>query len=243
MPKERGKEKGEKTEIERGITYREEDVLLRREIGKEVGREFKGYEVVEELDLKGAEADYYLLRKEDNLYFLKLYRKGYKPKDVEKIVELSRKFPEHIVKIEEYGEYEGRLYEIQEYVKYSNLKDFVRKYGIEGERFREVVKEMVECLSVLHRNGVIHRDIKPQNILVREKEPLDLILTDFGISSIMEEDVSKVLTGLKGTFLYSAPEVFSGYFGKESDYWSLGIVLLEVIYGKHPYIEVPNEVY
>ncbi len=86
----------------------------------------------------------------------------------------------------------------------------------------------------MHERGIIHRDLKPQNILVRRERPLDLVLTDFGISSIVDSDVSKIMTTTKGTYAYSAPESFSGYFGKEVDWWAVGMIILEVMTGKNP---------
>jgi len=99
---------------------------------------------------------------------------------------------------------------------------------------KELVKELSSAIHSLHERGIIHRDLKPQNILVRRERPFDIVLTDFGISSIVDSDVSKIMTTTKGTYAYFAPESFSGYFGKEVDWWAVGMIILEVMTGKNP---------
>ncbi|MDW8066814.1 MAG: protein kinase, partial [Aquificaceae bacterium] len=155
-----------------------------------------------------------------------------------KTVELSRKMPEHVVLIFEYGFEQkiNRWFEIQEYAKFGSLLDFVRSRSLYSNTnfVREVVKELSECIHALHTQGIVHRDLKPSNVLVRDEHPLDLVLTDFGISSLLEEDVSKIFSTVKGTYAYFAPESFSGYFGKEVDWWALGVILLELLTSKNP---------
>ena len=204
---------------------------------------FKGWNVVKELPAIGGEADAFLIEKAGITHFLKLYRKGVNPKVevLQKVKELSEKIPEHVVRVYSVGfdDETGRYYEVMEYARYGNLREAYEKYDLKIE---DIVKELGEAIHYLHRHNIIHRDIKPTNILVREIEPLDLILTDFGISSAVMEDVSKVLTTVKGTFQYSAPETFSGYFGKEIDWWSLGMIVYELLTGSNPFRGLSQQV-
>ncbi|MEN3028732.1 MAG: protein kinase [Aquificaceae bacterium] len=202
--------------------------------------EFRGYKVIKEFPATGGEADTYLIEKNGKVLFLKLYRSGVVPKEsvLRKTIELSRKMPEHVVLIFGYG-FEQRInrwFEVQEYAEFGSLLDFVRSRNLYSNTdfAREVVKELSECIHALHTQGIIHRDLKPSNVLVRDEHPLDLVLTDFGISSLLEEDVSKIFSTVKGTYAYFAPESFSGYFGKEVDWWALGIITLELLTGKNP---------
>ncbi len=206
------------------------------------------YRIKKELEYRGAEADYYLIIDEkNNEYFLKLYRKGFKPKTeiIKRVQELYREYPKYFINIIKYG-YDSKLeryYEIQEYIKNGNLLDYYKDRKITIEELKEIVGKINEALKILHSKNIIHRDIKPQNILVRKTNPIELVITDFGISSLNEEDVSKVITtAFKGTIIYSAPETFSNYFGKEIDYWALGMVLLEIITKKHPFRDLPQQV-
>ncbi|MCX7870197.1 MAG: protein kinase [bacterium] len=157
------------------------------------------YKIKMEMDFKGAEADYYLISdKNNNQYFLKLYRKGFKPKFeiLKRVQELYQEFPQYFINIISYGYDKNtqRYYEIQEYMKHGNLLEFYKNKDITIEELKTIVKHINEALNVLHKKNIIHRDIKPQNILVRKDNPIELLLTDFGISSLNEEDVSKIIT-------------------------------------------------
>ncbi len=222
-----------------------EDQTIRETAGTQkdqgITREtFRDYKIVRQLTTHGGEADAYIIEKEGQGYFLKLYRYGIQPKEevLRKTYELSQSIPEHMVRIYEYGFDESwqRWYEVQEYVRLGNLKDYVLDRGLVGDVAfaKELVKELSSAIHSLHKRGIIHRDLKPQNILVRRERPFDIVLTDFGISSIVDSDVSKIMTTTKGTYAYSAPESFSGYFGKEVDWWAVGMIILEVMTGKNP---------
>lgn len=240
---------GEKT-IRESHTIREdgtirEDQTIRETAGTQkdqgITREtFRDYKIVRQLTTHGGEADAYIIEKQGQEYFLKLYRYGIQPKEevLRKTYELSQSIPEHMVRIYEYGFDRSwqRWYEVQEYVRLGNLKDYVLNRGLVGVVVfaKELVKELSSAIHSLHERGIIHRDLKPQNILVRREIPFDIVLTDFGISSIVDSDVSKIMTTTKGTYAYSAPESFSGYFGKEVDWWAVGMIILEVMTGKNP---------
>jgi len=205
---------------------------------------FRGCKILEELPARGGEADNYILECNGIKAFLKLYRKGLSPKvDLKRLQEISRSYREHLVEIYDtgYDQQTGRYYEIMEYIEHGDLRNLLNQ--IKGKTIDKkekiidkVVSEIAEALNVLHKNNIIHRDLKPANILIRDKDKLDLVLTDFGIARALEEDLSKVqTTGFKGTTHYMAPEELSGYFGKEIDWWHLGVIVYELVFGKHPF--------
>ena len=200
---------------------------------------------------KGGEADNYILECNGIKAFLKLYRKGLSPKvDLKRLQEISRVYKEHLVEIYDtgYDQQTGRSYEIMEYIEHGDLRSLLNQ--IKGKTIDKkkkiidkVVSEIAEALNVLHKNNIIHRDLKPANILIRDKDKLDLVLTDFGIARALEEDLSKVqTTGFKGTTHYMAPEELSGYFGKEIDWWHLGVIVYELVFGKHPFEGLTDKV-
>ena len=201
---------------------------------------FRGSKVVTEYEAIGAEADTYLVEKDNKPYFLKLYRKGIRlNEEVLKTVQsLSRQHP-YFAELHEYG-YDtelGRYYELSEYIEGGILSDIDYK-SIDISTF---VSSLNEALFLLHKNNIIHRDLKPNNILLRSMNPLDLVLIDFGVSSVISDEMSKVLTTLKGTYAYTAPEVLSGYIGTEVDYWSMGMILLE-LFESNPFVSLDSAV-
>jgi hypothetical protein len=214
-------------------------------------QEFMGYSIAERLKTSGQEADIFRLKgkdlNDDRDYILKLYHFNSSPKKeiLDKIYEFSKQFPEHVVKIEDYGQasdpgqwYNERWYEIQEYARYGSLRNLMEEFREESRdpaRLREIIREITETLRILHQKDVVHCDLKPANILVRSRNPLDLILTDFGISSILDPEASLRATSRKGTPLYQAPETFSGHVGRASDWWALGCIVCEILLSKHPF--------
>jgi len=236
--------------IEDAITLRESKVQVRE--GVITFTSFRGYRIVKSFSATGAEADTFLLEGNGEQYFLKLYRVGMEPKleVLQKVKALSEKLSRRLVRIYEVGldETTSRYFEIMEYAKGGSLKDLVVKIRSldSGERdrmVRRVVEELAESIHALHMEGIVHRDLKPGNVLVRSMEPLELVLSDFGISLRLGEDASKVYaSSFKGTPAYMAPEEVSNYFGKEIDWWHLGIMLYELLEGKNPFAGVSEQV-
>ncbi|MDP6208236.1 MAG: protein kinase, partial [Roseibacillus sp.] len=162
---------------------------------------------------------------------LKFYRYGIKPKEeiTEKIKSLGY---EHVVTVEESGETSGRSYEVLEKIEHGDLDKYAGGKPLTKEQLKVVVVELSSAVAHMHEAGIIHRDIKPANILVRNLEPLDLVMTDFGISSV--SDVSLHMTSVNRTALYSAPEAINGVVAQGTDWWCVGVIILKLLQGKHP---------
>ncbi|MDR2179013.1 MAG: protein kinase [Synergistaceae bacterium] len=199
---------------------------------------FRGWTIQEQLPTKGAEADLYRVQTEQECCVLKLYRHRLEPKleVLNRVAEISRKHSRCFVIFRDVGfdEYTGRWYELQEYVPLGSLQDIPPQAKHTPDFLETLVSELAEAIHCLHLNNIIHCDIKPANVLVRSLDPLDLVLTDFGISSILASDMSQKMTGLKGTPMYWAPEAFSRMIGRPCDWWGLGMMVLELLVGKHP---------
>ncbi len=199
---------------------------------------FGPYRYVRQFPATGGEADIWLVRKKNQEVILKLYRLGIEPKlhVLEQVREISSHNPGHLIWINEFGfdNETNRWYEILEYVRYGSLKDLIRDEKIPDTSFQVIIHDISEALWALHTSHILHLDLKPSNILVRSLHPLNLILTDFGISTLLDSDISRQITDTKGTPMYWAPEQLGNFVGKEADFWALGVIALEIVTGKHP---------
>ena len=106
------------------------------------------------------------------------------------------------------------LFIIMEYVACGTLADCIKPIKLEDRLdeglTRLVALQMCEALNYLHGRSIAHRDVKPENILIVQKQPLSLKLSDFGLSKIAKDEETFLKT-FCGTPLYCAPETFPGY--------------------------------
>jgi serine/threonine protein kinase len=144
----------------------------------------------------------------------------------------------NIVSVIDYGEYEGSPYLVMVYLPGGTLKDQLGK----PMPWRDAVQLLIpiaHALEYIHEHNIINRDVKPSNILLTEKgQPM---LTDFGLVKLFEGK-EKELTSLTGSGTglgtpdYMAPEQWTGEPTAQSDLYSLGVVLYEMITGHRPYV-------
>jgi serine/threonine-protein kinase len=142
----------------------------------------------------------------------------------------------NIVNVIDYGDHQGVPYLVMEYISGGTLKDLLGHQASFQEAAR-ILAPVARALEFAHKKGIIHRDIKPQNILITESG--DPMLTDFGIAKILGPDagVDLTMTGLGfGTPGYMAPEQLLGARAdKRLDIYNLGIVFYEYIAGRKPF--------
>lgn len=162
---------------------------------------------------------------------IKLYHMNTKPDErIEKVLEKISS--PYVMPHKKGGVYDERAYEI---LPYFEKGDLAKHIPMKPEFIESVVvKSVNEGLKVLHDNNIIHRDIKPSNLFLSDDETT-VVLGDFGISSLLDSNVSVRATSMSRTFGYSAPEASSGFVSKESDYYSLGITLLHLAMGQDPF--------
>src|SRR5512143_2709172 len=137
----------------------------------------------------------------------------------------------YIVPVHDYGELEGTPFLVMEYLPCGTLKD--RPAGaMPWQQAVHTMLPIAQALAYAHEHNVIHRDIKPGNILLTEKgQPM---LSDFGIAKILGNSGTATLTGAGmtiGTPEYMAPEQWNGQTDARSDIYSLGVVLYELVTG------------
>lgn len=150
---------------------------------------------------------------------------------------LARLSHPNILKVHDFGEHDGSPYLVMEFMPGGTLKQRLGQPVAWGETLR-LLLPVARGLAYAHGRGIVHRDVKPANILITESgEPM---LTDFGIAKLLENEEGQTLTGSGvgiGTPEYMAPEQGMGVKGVDGrvDIYSLGIVLYEMITGRKPY--------
>jgi formylglycine-generating enzyme required for sulfatase activity len=135
------------------------------------------------------------------------------------------------------AEFGGRPYYIMSYLNGGSLADLLRKEkSFSVEKSLSYIQKLLSALSVVHAKGIIHRDIKPDNVLLDEEgEP---ILIDFGIARVEEDGKAKTGTGFSiGTPQYMSPEQLDAKpINLTTDIYSMGIMLFELLTGKPPFV-------
>jgi serine/threonine protein kinase len=141
----------------------------------------------------------------------------------------------HIVGVIDAGEDDGRPYIVLEYVEGETLKDRIRRHGrLPIPEAVAYAIEIARALGAAHARQIVHRDVKPQNVLIDEEGSAKV--TDFGIARTLEEDGLTVDGRVLGTTDYVSPEQALGQrVTGQSDLYSLGIVLYEMLTGEVPF--------
>jgi primosomal replication protein N'' len=153
-----------------------------------------------------------------------LYKGGVEPDPAVHDV-LRRMSIDYIPELIETGRHEGRSYEVIEHIPGGSLADAGFQVVSSPQQLRHMVEELSRALAAFAELGLRHRDLNPKTILVRSAEPLDLVVTGFGSARLSDFDLEAVAT-LELT-RYSAPEAIVGAVSAASDWWSLGMILLE----------------
>jgi serine/threonine protein kinase len=147
---------------------------------------------------------------------------------------LARLNHPNIVQVYDWGEFDNSYFICMEYIEGDSLKEIIEKKGTLPPR--TVVGYAVQICNALlmaHKNNLIHRDIKPQNILITPKGKVKV--TDFGIAKSLNMDVTKTLN-IIGTAHYISPEQAKGeVLDHRTDIYSMGIVLYEMLTGDVPF--------
>lgn len=194
------------------------------------------YAIQTKLDVTSGEADLFLCTYNGYTYIAKLYRrkKAIKPEVTELLKKINSNY---VARIYDASEWNGYPVEIIPYFKNGSLQG--KKYTLSDLK-NYIIPSLNEGLHVLHDNNIIHKDLKPSNIMLADNGK-DVVIIDFGISSVREDGNTMVLTRTGLTPEYVAPEAFRNLFFDITDYYSLGITIFELYYGQNPYMGMSKE--
>ena len=141
----------------------------------------------------------------------------------------------NIVEVYDVGEDHGMYYIVMEYVEGRHLKDLIKKRGkLTTSEVIDIMLQITDGMSVAHDSYIIHRDIKPQNIMILENGLVKIM--DFGIAMALNSTQLTQTNSVMGSVHYLPPEQASGKGATlQSDIYSMGIVMYELLTGKLPY--------
>ncbi|KAL1502082.1 hypothetical protein ABEB36_007280 [Hypothenemus hampei] len=140
----------------------------------------------------------------------------------------------HITRLYQLMESEQNIYMVTEYASNGEIFDHLAVKGRMTEReAKRIFRQIVSAVSYCHSNGVVHRDLKAENLLLDHN--MNIKLADFGFSNQFTE--GNLLTTFCGSPPYAAPELFQGlkYDGPKADIWSLGVVVYVLVCGSLPF--------
>ena len=128
------------------------------------------------------------------------------------------------------------VYIVYEYVPGRTMRDRIRSGELGDAASIETAAQILEGLAHAHANGIVHRDIKPTNVLVADGPEIDVRLLDFGLAQFAEAETLTAADDVPGTLAYISPERLAGEeasFG--ADIWAVGVLLWEALVGYHPF--------
>ncbi|EPB90651.1 CAMK/CAMKL/KIN1 protein kinase [Mucor circinelloides 1006PhL] len=140
----------------------------------------------------------------------------------------------NICQLKEYITEGDKYYMFLEYVDGGQLLDYIIKHGkLREKQARKFARQIVSALDYCHRNSIVHRDLKIENILITQSEQLKII--DFGLSNVYSP--TQQLNTFCGSLYFAAPELLRAkqYTGPEVDVWSFGVVLYVLVCGRVPF--------
>lgn len=203
------------------------------------------YRILSHLAEHGGESELYLCEDEhlpdthpDRQVVLKLYKPSLAPK--QEVLNAIRNLAHpDLIRILDKGTWYERFYEVLEYCRGGSMADAM-PYRLEA--LLGGLDQIVAGLDYCHCQGIIHRDVKPNNLLYRDPARTDLVLADFGISSYLRKwqdgGPDRTRTGSAGrhTLDYTAPELFGqDEVSPKTDYYGLGITLMHLLTGHSPF--------
>lgn len=128
------------------------------------------------------------------------------------------------------------VYIAYEYVPGRTLREALRAGEVDDDAALETAAQVCEVLAHAHAHGIVHRDVKPSNVLLAEQDEISVRLLDFGLARMDGEETLTAAGDVPGTLAYIAPERLQGNeSGAAADVWAVGVLLWEALAGWHPF--------
>ena len=152
----------------------------------------------------------------------------------------SRLRHERCVRAYDFGGDSGHVYIAYEYVQGRTMREALRTGKLGDRDAVEAAAQILDALAHAHSFGIVHRDVKPSNVLVEEGSAVSIRLLDFGLAQFDEADTLTAVGDVPGTLAYISPERLGGGDATPaSDVWAVGVLLWESLAGEHPFWGVP----
>jgi hypothetical protein len=147
---------------------------------------------------------------------------------------------ERCVRAYDVGHDASHVYIAYEYVPGRTVREALRAGAVSDRDAVEIAAQILDALAHAHRMGIVHRDVKPSNVLLEDGDELRVRLLDFGLAQFDGADTLTAAGDVPGTLAYIAPERLAGADATpESDVWSVGVMLWEALVGRHPFWGLP----
>jgi len=135
-----------------------------------------------------------------------------------------------------FGRDSRHVYIAYEYVPGRTFREALRSGELDDESAIEAARQVLEGLAHAHERGIVHRDVKPSNVLLAEGKDVSVRVLDFGLAQIREAETLTAQGDVPGTLAYIAPERLAGELTTEAaDVWAVGVMLWEALAGRHPF--------
>ena len=139
----------------------------------------------------------------------------------------------HILQIYDFGLDNGTPFIVMPYVSGGTLANRMKQERLTFDEIGVYLEQVSSALDYAHQQGIVHRDVKPSNLLIHSNG--QLVLMDFGLAKLLANVSLAVQSTLLGTIAYMAPEQCRGYVSAASDIYMLGVILYQMLAGKLPY--------
>lgn len=182
-------------------------------------------------------------REDDDDYVVKMMTKRLMTAKLQKRIHyeigLQKKLNHpNIVKIKEWYENDQRFYIIQEHLAGGELYTRMRKRkhkGFTEEEAASIIQQALMAINYLHKNKIVHRDVKPENLIFQNENENDLRLKLVDFGTAQKFNPGQFMLQQFGTPYYMAPEVIKGCYNEKCDVWSIGVILYILLTGEIPF--------
>jgi Protein kinase domain len=135
-----------------------------------------------------------------------------------------------------FGRDSGHVYIAYEYTPGRTFREAIRAGELDDGRAIEAAAQVLDGLAHAHARGIVHRDVKPSNVLLADGDPVSARVLDFGLAQIPEAETLTAVGDVPGTLAYIAPERLGGQQATAAaDVWAVGVMLWEALAGRHPF--------